>query len=39
MWALMGPKDKILYQKSLILKQNHKIVNENIKGIKSKFQT
>ena len=34
-WALMGPKDMILFKKSLILMKNHKIVNKNIKGVKS----
>ena len=33
--AHMGPKDTILFEKRLILMKNDKIVNKNIKGVKS----
>ena len=34
-WALMGPKDAILFKKTMNFDENHKIANKNIKGVKS----
>ena len=36
-WALLAPKDMILFIKSLILMKNHKIINKNIKIVNLKI--